>query len=292
MSFAKQAKIEIMQQVFKSNCCRMSFVQGVLAARGRLDNGVITLSLDSQDSAEYFAHRVKEIYSKECEISTMPRGGRGRLLKFQSKSAERYLSDFESELLIFDEKCPSCQSYFLRGIFWASGRVSDPVKQYLLEFSPKEHIKQIVGYFESVGLCPLLSAKKNETRIYFKNSGFIEDYFALAGMNNEAFALMNAKIQAQIRNDVNRVSTCEANNIDRAVAAAKKNKDIINELIERGLLSQLPDELQETARLRAVHSELSLSQLAGIFTPRLTKSGLSHRLRKINELGKALLDEE
>ena len=65
---------------------------------------------------------------------------------------------------------------------------------------------------------------------------------------------------------------------------------LIEELIKKGLISQLPDELAETARLRLEHSDLSLSQLAALTTPRISKPGLSHRLKKITEMAEALLE--
>ena len=131
---------------------------------------------------------------------------------------------------------------------------------------------------------------KGKKIIYFRNSSAIEDFLALAAVNNTIFALMNAKIQGEIRNNVNRISNCETNNINKAVLASSGQIAVIQELVRTGLISQLPDELQKTALLRMEHSDLSLSQLAAIITPYISKPGLSHRLRRITELGKELLD--
>ena len=53
-------------------------------------------------------------------------------------------------------------------------------------------------------------------------------------------------------------------------------------------LEQLPEKLQETARLRERNPELTLSELALEFHPPVTKSCLNHRLRKLMELAKNL----
>ena len=140
-----------------------------------------------------------------------------------------------------------------------------------------------VFYFE-------ISKSKNKEVLYLRNSAYIEDFFALAGMNSATFALINAKIQGEIRNNANRIANCETNNIGKAVSASMNQIAIISELIEKGLISQLPDELEMTARLRMEHRDLSLSQLAALITPHISKPGLSHRLRKITELGSALLE--
>ena len=100
---------------------------------------------------------------------------------------------------------------------------------------------------------------------------------------------MDAKIQGELRNNANRVANCEMNNIDRAVSSSMHQIELISELFRRGLSSQLPDELEKTARLRMEHSDLSLSQLASIITPHISKPGLSHRLKKITELAEEIL---
>jgi DNA-binding protein WhiA len=118
----------------------------------------------------------------------------------------------------------------------------------------------------------------------------IEDFFAMANMNNTAFEIMNMKIQGELRNNANRIVNCETNNIDRAVSASMEQITLINELIKRDLISLLPDELASTARFRIDHQDMSLSQLAGAITPPISKSGLAHRLKKITEMAKAILE--
>jgi DNA-binding transcriptional regulator WhiA len=117
-----------------------------------------------------------------------------------------------------------------------------------------------------------------------------EDFFALAGMNQLAFVLMNAKIQRELRNSANRIANCETNNITKAINASQSQIAILRELDAKGLMSQLPDELEKTARLRMEHDDLSLSQLAALMTPRVSKPGLSHRLKRITEIATSLLE--
>ena len=243
-------------------------------------------------TAEYVKGLVYDVFSKEAEIASNKKGGRVKLLRFQSKAAYAYLRDFELGRIVHNEKCQFCQSAFLRGVFLASGRVSNPIKQYLLEFSPTLNIDRFVEIFNELGLSPRVSVKPRETVIYFRKSSDIEDFFATAAMNQANFALMNAKIQSELRNNANRVANCETNNIDKAVTSSMDVVIKIKELMSRGLLSQLPDELEVTARLRVEYSDLSLSQLAAKITPPVTKSGLSHRLKRISEIAESLLVEK
>lgn len=290
MSFSSEQKSRIIQEPIKTNCCKKAFLSGVIISRGSMEDGGISVRLESRPIAEYIASLLLQSFAKEADISTLPGGGRGYRVRFSSRSLEKVLSDFLSGDQPFTEKCSQCLACFLRGIFVGAGRITDPTKQYLLEFAPKNEITRFTEFFDELGLVPKVSVKPRETVIYFKNSSSIEDFLVLAQMNEAAFALMNAKIQGELRNSANRVANCEMNNINKAVSASIGQIAVISELVETGLISQLPDELKMTAELRLKHSDLSLAQLASLITPYISKPGLSHRLKKINEIGKELLD--
>ena len=290
MSFSTEQKSEVIATPLKASCCKRAMLQGMIAARGEISDG-ITVSVESPDVIAHLSALIKEVYSQTPAVFPSSTGGRRRLVAFHSPKALEYLGSFRRGDTFFAQKCPICREAFLRGVFLVSGRVSDPTKQYLLEFSVGNSTDRLFEYFScELGLTPRVSKKPKETLIYFKRSSEIEDFFALAGMNSTAFAFMNAKINGEIRNNVNRVTNCTTNNIDKAVTASMQQIALIEELIKRGLISQLPEELEATARLRVEHRDLSLAQLAALTSPRISKSGLSHRLKKITEIAKSLLD--
>ena len=289
MSFSQDQKADIISQSVKASCCKRAFLQGVLTARGRIDNDNIYVSVDSAEAAEFIKGIILDVYSKNADEVTSSVGGRRKLLSFNAKSAAKYLDEIDEKGIYYAEKCPMCQSFFLKGLFLAAGRVSDPVKQYSLEFSVGQRSQALFDLLLKLGLTPRISVKKNETLIYFRNSSLLEDFFALANMNQTAFDIMNAKIKGELRNTANRIANCETNNIDRAVSASISQITLIEELVDRGLISLLPDELERTARFRMENRDMSLSQLAGAITPPISKSGLSHRLKKITEMAENIL---
>ena len=292
MSFASEQKLDIMSHELRSNCCKRAYIEGIISASHTLDGEDIVLSLDSLATAEYVAKLIHDMFSKDSTIYSPKQGGRVKLLRFTAKSVLSYLTAFFEGKTVHTAKCPMCRSAYLRGVFLASGRVSDPSKQYLLEFSVKSCQDRFVDLFEEMGLTPRVSVKPRESVIYFKRSDEIEDFFATAGMNQANFALMNAKIQSELRNNANRIANCETNNIDRAVTSSIDIVHTIRELMSRGMLSQLPDELEATARMRVEFPDLSLSQLAARITPPVTKSGLSHRLKRISDMAKTILERK
>ena len=290
MSFSQEQKATIIDQSVKASCCRRAILQGIVVARGRLDADNVYISVDSAETAQFIKDLILEVYSKEAQNVVSSLGGRRKIVSFSAKSVVKYLNEVDIDGISFLEKCDLCQSNFLKGIFLAAGRVSDPIKQSSLEFSVGSRSQALFDLFVKLNLMPKMSAKKNETVVYFRNSTMIEDFFALANMNQTAFDIMNAKIQGELRNTANRIANCETNNIDRAVSASISQISLIEELVERGLISLLPEELERTARFRMENRDMSLSQLAGAITPPISKSGLSHRLKKITEMAEQILN--
>jgi len=100
--------------------------------------------------------------------------------------------------------------------------------------------------------------------------------------------IMSAKLEKDLRNSVNRRLNCDSANLDKAVFAAQEQLEAIRKLEAAEQMELLPKKLQETAALRKLRPELTLSELAEEFDPPLTKSCLNHRLRKLMELAAEL----
>lgn len=290
MSFSSDLKNEIISTSAKSSCCRRAFLQGVLSARGKVCDGDVMLSLESLPMAEYTASLIKEAYGKDANIGSSPRGGRCKYLSFASPAARQYLDMLFSDVsVLFREKCQSCRSLYLRGIFFACGRISDPVKQFCLEFSLENRAKYFLDYFESLGLSFKLASRKSETLLYTKNSSQIEDFFAFAELHSAAFEIMNSKIANEFKNNANRIRNFDTVNISKAVSTAAFQCSLFEKLLEKGLLNSLPEELEATARLRLANPDMSMAQLAIHSTPPISKSGINHRMTKLVKLAEELL---
>ncbi len=289
MSFSSDQKEYIINQNYKSSCCRRALLQGALLSGAYVDGNTVILSVERPDYATAMSKLVREFYGRDADIVRPPKGGRRILTKFESKSASNFIVDSVNEAGFIIEKCPMCTPSFLRGIFLAVGRISDPEKQYSLEFSLGERSEMFSTYFSSLSLNPKISAKKNETVVYFKNSTDIEEFLGHANMNPAMFSVIEARFNGEARKNIMRTLNCETKNLQKAVNAAVEQTEIITALAEANLLSSLPEELEAAARLRMRYPDYSLSQLAAAATPTISKSGLSHRFKKLIELGKQLL---
>ena len=182
--------------------------------------------------------------------------------------------------------CPECKNVFLRGAFLACGTINSPDSGYRIELTVQsaalaDDFEKFLG--ES-GLSPLRASKRSAELLYFKESENIEDFLNLIGAHNAAFDIMNEKIYREFRNNANRIANCETANIDKSVSASLSQIEAINKLERLGKLELLPDELRITAKLRLENPDVSLTELAELHEPPITKSGVNHRLAKLRAI--------
>ena len=189
---------------------------------------------------------------------------------------------------LLEEEC--CRAAFLRGIFFAGGSITDPLKRYHLELvtSHLQASRELEALLRDTGFSPKNIARNGSFVTYFKQSEHIEDFLTLIGAPVAAMQIMSAKLEKDLRNSVNRRLNCDSANLDKAVEAAQGQMEAIRRLQTAGILDQLPDKLQQTAAMRLENPELTLSELAAEFDPPVTKSCLNHRLRKILELAREI----
>ena len=292
MSFSSELKDQIVNGAYKSQCCRRSILYGALFAKAYLRDGKIILSVEKYSYAEFLSKLIKEIFGSRTEIYRNEKGGRVICISFVSNSAEKYIDKINCSDNLLAAKCPSCKQSFIKGVFLASGRATDPSKLYSVEFSLGERSYIFSEWLRELELAPKISDKKTGCTVYFRNSSDIEDLFANAGLNNAMFSVIEAKFNGEAKRNIHRVTNCIANNIQKAVDASAKQVALISELERANMLSSLPEELEQTARLRLENPDLSLSQLSAVSVPKVSKPGLSHRLKKIMELGSSLLHKD
>ena len=180
-------------------------------------------------------------------------------------------------------RCSGCKTVFVRELFIKYGSVTDPSKQYHLDFSFKTEEERDAAYaiISSLGFDFRKTKRRDRYIIYIKESSAIEDFLVYMGPQNAAFDVMNSKIVHEFRNSVNRQVNCDTANIEKQLASVKKYTDAIKYLETSGKLDTLPDELKETARVRIENEQLSLSDIGKLLNPPVTKSGVRHRLDKI-----------
>jgi len=112
------------------------------------------------------------------------------------------------------------------------------------------------------------------------------------GAHNALMEMENVRIMKEMRNQVNRIVNCETANLEKTVNAAVNQVEYIKYIDGAIGLENLPPALKEIARLRLENTHASLSELGKMLSPELSKSGVNHRLRKLEKIAEDLKQKE
>ena len=296
-SFAGKVKNELCRTPVQRLCCARAEAYGVLLYGNTFSPTEVRLITESAD----FAARLPRLFQRAfgLKFDRLPEEERGKLIFgiTDRSKLDRIINqlgyDPRQNLVLhvnfglLEDEC--CRTAFLRGAFLAGGSVTDPAKRYHLELATS-HLqvsRELEVLLRECGYPPKSVSRNGSYITYFKQSEAIEDFLTAIGAPIAAMELMNAKAEKLLRNGVNRRVNCEAANVDKTVDAALEQRQAIQTLREAGTLDTLSPKLREAAALREAHPELSLAQLAALCDPPVTKSSLSHRLRKLIQLSQA-----
>ena len=174
----------------------------------------------------------------------------------------------------------------------ASGSVNNPeTSRYHLEIysTYEEHNQDICDMLNYYGLNGRTLERRNGYISYLKGAEHIADFLTLIGATNSMLKFEDVRIVRDMRNSVNRIVNCETANMNKTIDAASKQIENIRFIDERVGLQALPEKLQEIAELRLENPEVSLKELGEMLsTGPISKSGINHRIRKINEFAENL----
>ena len=296
MSFCSKAKAELCKIPISKTCCAVAESYGVLLFCNTFSPTSIRIVTESRD----FAQRLPKLFQKafSLKFDQMPETEQGKQIFSMDdpRKIHRIYDVFGLEaattvalqvnLGILEEDC--CRVAFLRGAFMAGGSVTDPEKRYHLELATS-HLRvsrEVKHLMEEVGFAPKCVTRAGSHVLYFKQSDQIEDFLTTLGAPVCAMGIMEAKVEKDLRNGVNRRVNCETANLGKAVDAAQEQLAAIRRLKERGLYEELPQKLKETAQLRQDHPEATLLELSQMQDPPVSKSAINHRMRKLMELSR------
>ncbi len=182
---------------------------------------------------------------------------------------------------------PCCKRAYLRGAFLAGGSINNPeTSSYHLEISNffQEHNDALCELLNSFDLRARTLERKNGYIVYIKEAEKITEFLSIIGAHNALFKFEDVRIVRDMRNSVNRLVNCETANLNKTIGAAFRQIENIKFIEETVGIDQLPDKLQEIAKLRVQHEDVSLKELGELMTSgKISKSGVNHRLKKIDD---------
>jgi len=299
-TFSLRVKEELARSEAARPCCERAELLGLIRAGGVLEAGQKGLTLRITTESPAVARRLflllKKISGLKAEIAGRPRRIHHHTLYSVTMPAQPGLKEFLSRLgflqlerrpapaVVAAEDC--CRRAYLKGFFLGAGSISNPERAYHLELvtGSRVHAGRLIRLLRTLGLKARRVERKGYHVVYLKESEEIAALLTLLGAVQSRLELENVRVVKGMRNQVNRLVNCETANLSKTVEAACRQVENIRFLVQRVGLENLPERLREVARLRLEYPEATLRELGTQLRPPLGKSGVNHRLRRLEEM--------
>lgn len=296
ISFSGSAKAEICRAMPQKRCCALAECFGILLFCNSFGPEGIRIITESRE----FGQRLPKLFRKAFGVAfdTQPNESGGGKLSFQITAPEKLAAILDAygfhprntlalhiNLAVVEEDC--CKTAFLRGAFLAGGSVTDPGKGYHLELATTHQSVAREAYAlirEVLGFYPKTAGRGGSQVLYFKQSDQICDCLTFLGAPVAAMGIMETKLEKELNNKVNRRCNCDEANTSKVVEAAQEQLTAIRALRQTGQYANLPAKLAQAAAAREENPEASLTELAAMMEPPITKPAMNHRLKKLVEL--------
>ncbi len=303
MSFSSDVKNELARLESNKSCCDKAELLGLLRMSGAIVIRGSDVGINFSTANAALARRVLQFLKNYYQVKTEVVVSRSRRLRKNNRYQVQVLPDAKvnramAELQLLsvesDIKNPllsrhCCKRAFLRGAFLGGGSITRPSGDYHMEMvTDNESFAQcIVRNMNTFSLKAKLTERKKDYVVYLKDSDRIVRFLNVIGAHTSMMEFENVRILKEMRNNVNRLVNCETANLNKVIKAAVKQVACIKYLDEHLGLKKLSQTLQDTARLRLEYPEASLNELVE-YSGGIGKSGLNHRLRKLQTLAEKL----
>lgn len=295
-SFSSAAKAEVCRILPQKHCCALAECFGVLLFANNFSADGIKIITESRD----FAYILPKLFKKAFDLSfdSYPSLASPGKLVFQIWDSDKIETIMEAfgfdaqdtlalhvNLPVVEEDC--CKASFLRGAFLAGGSVTDPGKGYHMELATTHQsvaretdslMREVMGFSPKDG-----QPKRRAGAVPEAQRADLR-FLTFLGAPVAAMGIMEARLEKELNNKVNRRCNCDDANTSKVVEAAQEQLAAIRIIRETGAMDKLPEKLRRAAIAREENPSASLSELAGMMEPPITKPAMGSRMRRLLEL--------
>ena len=298
LSFSAAAKEEVCRDFPHNRCCALAQCFGILLFCNSFTMDGIKIITESRE----FAYILPKLFKKAFDVSfdSYPSLAAPGKLVFQITEPEKIEQIMDAfgfsaqdtlslhiNYPVVEEMC--CRNAVLRGAFLAGGSVTDPIKGYHLEFATTHFAVSRecnVLMQEVLGFYPKTAVRAGGQVLYMKQSDQIADFLTYLGAPVASMGILEAKLEKELNNKVNRRCNCDDANTSKVVEAAQEQLTAIRTLTDLGLMEKLPAKLKQAAVARQDNPSASLSELAAMMDPAITKPAMNNRMKKLVQMAK------
>lgn len=186
-----------------------------------------------------------------------------------------------------------CRRAYLRGAWLAGGSVTRPESAYHLEMMTPDPVfaEDLVLMLQGMNLAARVYQRRQVPVVYLKEAESVIELLSALGASQTLLHLQDVRVMKEMRGVVNRLVNCDTANLDKTVRAGLRQAEGIRLIEQRIGLERLPPALAEAAQLRLEYPEASLGELTGLLGGRVSRSGVNHRLRRLEMLAEQLAAE-
>ena len=299
MSFSSDVKGELCRHAVGKRCCAVAECYGALMYCNTFRSNEIKFVTVSREFTSRLPKLFKKAFNLEFDrVSDGGEGGKGVLQITDRTKLEKIYDAFGAEIDntpvhhvnfgVLEETC--CKISFIRGAFLAGGSVTNPEKRYHMELVTSHYnvSRETFALLLELGFSPKETVRSGNHVLYFKKADNISELLSTIGATNAGMGILNAKIEKSMSNTVNRKLNCDFANADKVVAAAREQLNAIKKIEREIGIFELPEALQQAAILRIANPDASLADLAMLSDPKVTKSCLNHRMKKLVDMAAEL----
>lgn len=292
MSFTGDVKTELTENFIMSENCQKAFAYGFLLFGKSFSARSIKCSSDYECVIKAFAQTIYDVTGIKPVVNKL-KSGKYTLRILTSADRRKLIEYFDHSVNdialrinhgIFEDE--ECYGAFIKGVFLACGTVSNPDKNYHMEFViPHVKLSQdFMKILNDLDLNAKYILRKYSNVIYIKDSEHIEDVLTMMGAVNSSLYIMGIKVQKDVRNKINRQMNFESANMSRSIEAGLNQVKAIELIKKKQGLESLPAELKELAILRLENPDMSLKELGASLSNPISRSGVNHRFEKIMDI--------
>jgi DNA-binding protein WhiA len=180
-----------------------------------------------------------------------------------------------------------CQRAYVRGAFLAGGSLNKPQRlanHLEIACADEETCTLLCAMLLACSIQARMLVRKKQYVLYVKESDTMSAVLVAMGAHQAMLQFEDARIVRALRNAANRAVNCETANVNKSIAASLRQVENIAFLARTIGLDALPGKLRDVARLRLAHPDGNYQELCDMMNGMISKSGMSHRLRKLDAL--------
>ncbi|MGP1569679.1 MAG: DNA-binding protein WhiA [Eubacteriales bacterium] len=316
MSFSVDTKNELSRLNVEKKCCMLAEIAGFirfcgairLAGLGRFE---VVMSTENLAILRHYKALIKEYFDLETKVNHTQGSGIKKASAYELRitsengseqvlreigilmvrEGSNFISDGIYDALI---KTKCCRRAYLRGAFLGAGTISEPEKGYHFEILCNTEklavdMAKLLNAFSAINA--KIVARSKRYGVYLKDAEQIADVLKIMGVSAQLFKLEDIRLLKQIKNQSNRMRNCDTANVEKTVSTAEKQIKAIKRLIKTGMFEKLDKKLVEIATVRMENPYVSLAELGNLVEPPLKKSGVNHRLKKLESIAETYEEE-